>query len=157
MEQFLFNQVAFVRSQTLKLLDGVTEEMADQIPEGFRNNIRWNLGHIYLVLERFAFQFLNLPQELPTGFKERFERGSSPLDTPDSVPVPTLEELKNLLHEQPIRIQAALTNRLQEQIAPPYTTSSGMTLERPEQFLSFGLYHEGMHLSTIKVYKKLLS
>lgn len=157
MEQFLFKQVAFVRGQTLKLLDGVTEEMASQIPEGFRNNIRWNLGHIYLVLERFAFQYLNLPQQLPDGFNEQFSRGTSPLNTLDDIAVPTLHELKALLQEQPERIQAALAHRLQEKIDPPYTTSAGMTLEMPEQFLSFGLYHEGMHLSTIKLYKKLLS
>ncbi|WP_410768804.1 DinB family protein [Fontibacillus sp. BL9] len=157
MEHFLFNQLAFVRGQTLKLLDGVTEELADRIPEGFRNTIRWNLGHIYVVCERFAFKHLNLPQQLPNGFKEQFENGTSPSIQPVSFPIPTLPELEILLKEQQDRIRNALAHRLQEKIVPPYTTSAGMTLETPEQFLSFNLYHEGMHLSVIKLYKKLLS
>jgi uncharacterized damage-inducible protein DinB len=157
MEHFLFTQMAFVRGQTLKLMDGVTEEIADRIPEGFRNSIRWNLGHIYVVLERFAFQYLGLPLHLPKGFKEQFEFGTSPLNNPVSVPVPTLQELETLLKEQQERIRDVLAHRLQEKIVPPYTTSSGMTLETPEQFLSFNLYHEGMHLNVIKLYKSLLS
>jgi hypothetical protein len=157
MEHFLFKQLAFVRDQTLKVMDGVTEEMADFIPDGFRNSIRWNTGHIYVVLERFAFQYIGLPLHLPTGFKELFEFGTSPLNTPTTIPVPTLQELGTLLKEQEVRIHEALAHRLQEKIVPPYTTSAGMTLETPEQFLSFNLYHEGMHLNVIKVYKSLLS
>jgi hypothetical protein len=157
MEHFLFKQRNFVRGQTLKMMEGITEEIADRIPEGFRNTIRWNLGHIYVVLERFAFQYMGLPLHLPTGFKELFEYGTSPLNYPVSVPVPTLQELDTMLKDQQVRIREALAHRLQEKIVPPYTTSSGMTLETPEQFLSFSLYHEGMHLSVIKLYKSLLS
>jgi hypothetical protein len=157
MEHFLFKQMVFVRSQTIKMMEGVTEEIADRIPEGFRNSIRWNLGHIYVVLERFAFQYIGLPQHLPNGFKEQFEYGTSPSNKPVSIPVPTLQELAILLKEQQERIREALAHRLQDKIVPPYTTSTGITLETPEQFLSFNLYHEGMHLSVIKLYKSLLS
>jgi DinB superfamily len=156
MEQFLFNQLAFVRNQTLNLLEGVTEEMADRVPEGFRNTIRWNLGHIYVVVERFAFQYLGLPQHLPDGFKEQFEYGTSPLNA-HTFRVPTLSELEDLLKAQQVRIQETLADRLEVKIIPPYTTSAGMKLETPKQFLTFNLYHEGMHLSVIKLYKSLLS
>lgn len=156
MEHLLFKQLDFVRGQTLKTMAGVTEEMADQIPEGFRNSLRWNFGHIYVVLERFSFHFIGIPQHLPEGFKEQFEYGTSPLLTSASIPVPTLEELETLLKEQVGRIREALVHRMHEKIEPPYTTSAGMTLDTPEQFLSFNLYHEGMHFGIIKLYKKLL-
>lgn len=139
------------------MMEGVTEEITDRIPEGFRNTIRWNLGHIYVVLERFAFQYMGLPQHLPNGFNEQFEYGTSPANKPVFIPVPTLQELEILLKEQQERIRKVLEHRLQEKIVPPYTTSAGMILETPEQFLSFNLYHEGMHLSVIKLYKSLLS
>lgn len=157
MEHYLFKQLAFVRAQVLKTMEGVTEGNADRIPEGFRNTIRWQLGHIYVVLERFAFQYMGLPLYLPEGFKEQFEYGTSPLNVLNSVSIPTLQELETLLKEQQERIRDVLGHHLQEKVVPPYTTSSGMTLETPEQFLSFNLYHEGMHLSVIKLYKNLLS
>lgn len=157
MEHYLFKQLAFVRAQTLKLMVGLTEENADRIPEGFRNTIRWQLGHIYVVLERIAFQYIGLPLHLPEGFKEQFENGTSPLNVPNFAAIPTLQELETLLNEQQERIRNGLRDRLQEKVVQPYTTSAGMTLETPEQFLSFSLYHEGMHLSVIKLYKILLS
>ena len=157
MEHFLFNQLSFVRNQTLKMMAGITEEIADHNPDGFGNTIRWQLGHIYVVLERIAFKSIELPMHLPEGYKEQFETGTSPLNGSYSGSVPTLQELESLLREQPIRIHAALIHRLQEKVGTPYTTSAGMTLETPEQFLTFSLYHEGMHFSTIKLYKKLLS
>ncbi|RJE85121.1 DinB family protein [Paenibacillus sp. 1011MAR3C5] len=156
MEHYLFRQLAFVRNGTLKAASGVSEEMADLIPDGFRNSIRWNLGHVYVVLERFAFHNIGLPQQLPDGFKERFEYGTSPLTSVSSAAVPSLPELERLLGEQNARIQAALKDRLQEKITP-YTTSTGITLDSPEQFLSMALYHEGLHQSIIKLYKNLLT
>lgn len=159
MEQdfYLFRQLAFVRAQTLKAVEGISEETADLVPEGFRNNIRWNLGHIYVVLERFAFHYIGLPQQLPSGFKERYEFGTSPVDSTVTGPIPTLPELAVLLSEQQDRIREALAGRLNEKLEQPYTTSTGITLETPHQFLGFSLYHEGMHFSVIKLYKRLLS
>ncbi|PNB76552.1 DinB family protein, partial [Pseudomonas sp. FW305-BF6] len=85
--------------------------MADRVPEGFRNSIRWNVGHIYVVVERFAFQYLGLPQNLPEGFKEQFEYGTSPLNN-HTYRIPTLSELDELLKAQQVRIQESLTDRL---------------------------------------------
>lgn len=156
MEHYVFNQLDFVRAQVLKAVEGVSEEMADQIPDGFRNSIRWQLGHIYVVLERLAYQSLGLPTQTPEGFKELFEFKTSPLTAPTGLAVPSLQELTALLKEQPVRIRSELANRLHDDITP-YTTSAGMKLESLAEFLSFNLYHEGMHFSVIKQYKVLLS
>jgi len=157
MNHYLFNQLAYIRGQLFKAMDGVTEETADLIPEGFRNSIRWQLGHIYVIAERFAFQYVGLPLHLPEGYKEWFENGTSPLHAPASRVYPSLQDLKTLLVDQQDRMLEALNDRMQTKIVPSYTTSGGMTLETPEQFLSFDLYHEGMHFSVIKLYKVLLA
>jgi len=157
MSHYLFNQLTTAREVTLRAIEGVTEEMADRIPEGFRNHIRWNLGHLYVVQERFAFQYVGLPLQLPDGFKEMFEYGTSPLNWPDNVTPPTLPELEALLRGQSQRIQDALNNRLHEEVVPPYTTSAGFVLGSLEQLLNFNFYHEGLHVSIIRMYKKLLA
>lgn len=156
MEHYLFKQLAFVRSRLLTAAEGVTEEMADLIPQGYRNSIRWQLGHVYVVCERFAFQYIGIPLHMPDGFKGWFENGTSPLDSPNTIPYPSLQELKILLIDQQERIRESLKDRMHTKIVPSYTTSGGMTMETPEEFLSFDLYHEGLHTSVIKMYKKLL-
>lgn len=151
----ILDQLTSIRSFTLKQLEGLNEEQADLIPSGFRNSIRWNAGHIYAVLERFALQSPQLPMLLPDGFKAQFEFGTSPADWQETPRVPALPELKELLSEQPERLRLALDGRLDEPV-PPYTTSTGITLSTPRQFLTLGLYHEGMHFSVIKLYRRLL-
>ncbi|WP_162356640.1 DinB family protein [Metabacillus mangrovi] len=155
MGHFVFEQMKFARAQVIRSMEDVSADIADIVPDGFRNSIRWNLGHLYVVLERFSFQYIGLPQIMPDGFKEHFEYGTSPLH-PSSAPLPSLNLLKTLLEEQPGRIEEKLLDRLQEP-ATPYTTSQGMRLETPEQFLSFHLFHEGQHLNTIKLYKQMLA
>lgn len=154
----LFDQMAFIRSQTLEAMEGVTEELADRIPAGFRNNLRWQLGHVYTVTEKLAFAQSKLPMHLPEGFMERFPYGTSPLDNiANSFPVPTLPQLGSLLKEQPERIRAALpSSRLNENV-PTIITSTGLGLLTLEQSLRYNMYHEGLHFGIILVYKRLLS
>ena len=59
MREFLFNQLKAVRGDTINVVKELSESQADSIPEGFNNNIRWNLGHVYVVQELFAFAFIN--------------------------------------------------------------------------------------------------
>lgn len=157
MEKILFDDLVAVRTETLKVMEGITEELADRIPTGFRNNIRWQLGHIYTITEFLAFLKLNLPMNLPEGFVDRFSSGKSPLDETDkSVPMPTLPELESLLKEQWDRIRDALTGRLNES-TPTLMTSIGLGLNTPEQLIRYNMYHEGLHCGIISVYKKMLS
>ncbi|MGK9250650.1 DinB family protein [Paenibacillus humicus] len=155
MDTSLFDQLDFVRNQTLGRLQGIDEQSADAIPQGFRNSIRWNSGHLYVVLERLAFQAIGLPQQLPDGFVEQYEYGTSPSSMPESAQAATMDELIRLLQDQPDRVRAGLSGRLQESVAP-YTTSTGFTLSTPEQFIRLALYHEGMHFGIIKSYRALL-
>jgi hypothetical protein len=47
-EEMIFNILEKVRANTLQNAEGITEEAADRMPEGFNNTIRWHLGHIYV-------------------------------------------------------------------------------------------------------------
>ncbi|GAB6153454.1 hypothetical protein JCM17380_22040 [Desulfosporosinus burensis] len=103
MREFLFNQLKAVRGDTINVVKELSESQADSIPEGFNNNIRWNLGHIYLVQELFGFHFAQEPMLMPDGFTDLFGRGSKPNEW--KVQPPTLPELIQLLEDQTSRIE----------------------------------------------------
>ena len=153
MREFLFNQLKIIRSNTLNAVKEVSESQADTVPEGFNNNIRWNLGHIYLVQELFAFAFIPEPMQIPEKFTELFGRDTKPSEW--NLQPPTLLELVKLLEDQTSRIKEKLENRLAEDVAKPYNMPSGLTLKTIGEFLTFTMYHEGMHVQTIKMLKKL--
>lgn len=152
MREFLFNQLKVIRSNTLNAVKEVSESQADSVPEGFNNNIRWNLGHVYLVQEKFAFGFIPEPLPMPEGFTELFGRGTKPSEW--KVQLPTLLELIKLLEDQTSLIKEKLDNRLDEVVANPFKMPSGLTLKTIGEFLTFSMYHEGMHVQTIKMLKK---
>ncbi|WP_158299522.1 DinB family protein [Paenibacillus antri] len=155
MSAYLFEQLAFVRGQTVKALQDVSEAQAAAVPAGFRNSVLWQAGHIYFVQERFAFSAQGREAEIPEGFAAWFAPGSSPATWADRPPA--LAELTEMLRDQTKRIVDTWDGRLHEGAPKPYTTSTGITLTATDAFLNFTLYHEGMHFQAIKMYKGLLA
>ncbi|MFB3164833.1 DinB family protein [Neobacillus sp. 179-J 1A1 HS] len=147
--EVLFNQLESYRSYILGVLENVSEEDAEVIPKGFNNNIRWNLGHIYLDQYLWIQAVTKEKAGVPEQFQTWFGYGTSPVNfTPET---PTLGELKNLLKEQPAQIKAQYGERLEEEFPP---TEMGM--HTIEQVLIRTIFHEGMHLQTILDLKKCM-
>src|SRR5690554_7246764 len=106
MDHFVFKQLEFVRHLTIKAVEGTSEKTLDIIPEGFNNNLRWNLGHIYLVQEKLSFYFAGEPMQMPENFIRLFGKGTKPTDWSEEPP--KLELLLDMLAEHPMRIQRSL-------------------------------------------------
>ncbi|KYG28227.1 DinB family protein [Alkalihalobacillus trypoxylicola] len=155
MSDYIFTQLRFVRANTLRDVVDINNKMSEIIPVGFNNNIKWNLGHIYFIQERFAFHFAKETLWLPEPFTELFRPGTKP-GSDGQIEV-ELSEIIQLLEGQIDRIESTFKNRLKEKTEESYTTSKGLHLSTIEEFLSFCLYHEGMHYEKIKLLKKLIT
>jgi DinB superfamily len=153
MGNFIIKQLRFVRDNTIRQVKEIDETSSLFIPEGFNNHIKWNLGHIYLVQEKFAFQFIGEKMDMPNSFPELFSPGTYPANWGEQVP--SIQELIQLLEGQVDRIEGVLENKMKVAVGP-YTTSTGLTLSTVEEFLSFCLYHEGMHFDAIKSIKRMI-
>lgn len=152
MKKFIFTQLKVIRSTTLNAVKELNESQADTVPEGFNNNMRWNLGHVYLSQERFAFAFAQEPMVVPDGFLELFGRDSKPSEW--KVQPPTLPALIQLLEDQTSRIEDKLNSRLDEVVSKPLIMPSGLILKTIAEYLTFSMYHEGMHVQTIRMLKR---
>ncbi|EOS56841.1 DinB family protein [Paenibacillus barengoltzii] len=153
MEEMIWRQLDFVRSQTLKLVRTIPEEKLTMIPAGFRNHMLWNLGHLALVLDKYAYSFTGRTPKLPAIYQELFANGTVPAEW--SSESPALDEILKVLEDQPLQVKAELSGRLEEKI-DPYTTSSGYRIETVGQLINFTTYHEGMHFSVLKLYNKIV-
>ena len=153
MKPFIFTQLQFIRNQTLKELADVDDQSSEMIPEASNNHIKWNAGHICFIQEKLAFFHSGETIAIPQNFGDLFGPGTKP--NPD-VEYPAMKEIIHLLENQLDRVEQTLSNRLHEQVSNPYTTSKGLHLSKVEEFLSFCLYHEGMHFEKIKMIKKLI-
>jgi uncharacterized damage-inducible protein DinB len=146
----LFNQLESYRSEILGVVENVTNEEADIVPKGFNNSIRWNLGHIYLDQYLWIQAVTKEKTIVPEEYHSWFGWGTSPNNF--SSETPSLEELKDLLKEQPARIKMAYGDRLEQEFPP---TEMGMNTI--EQVLIRTIFHEGIHLQAILNLKKFIN
>lgn len=145
----LFEQLNTYRGELLEMVAGVSEAESEIIPRGFNNNIRWNLGHIYV--DQYIWIRTLTKEEIPIPLKfiEWFGYGSSPSRFNDETP--TFSQLIPMLQQQPFTIQEKYKNRLEEKFAP-----TEMGIHTIEQVLIRTIFHEGLHLSAIQAIKRQL-
>jgi uncharacterized damage-inducible protein DinB len=129
----------------------VSEEAADKMPEGFRNTIRWNLGHIYVVQENLVAGCAGDTPQVPPNYVELFAPGTKPADWQGEIP--KLSSLEALLEEQPTKLKDRFASRLAEKVENPFKRGN-MELSTIEEILNFTLYHEGLHTGFIKGLKR---
>lgn len=147
--EVLFNQLESYRKETLSLVEEITEEEADFVPAGFNNNIRWNLGHIYLDQFLWLQLLTKEPAPIPSGYKEWFDFGTSPAQWKSSPP--SLEELRQRLAEQPRVIRELYGNQLEE-VFPEIVDG----IHTIPQVLVRTIFHEGMHIGAMIAIKRFI-
>lgn len=147
--EVLFAQLELYRNHTLEVCASVTEEQADKIPPGFRNNIRWNLGHVYLDMYLWLRHLTKETVELPNGYREWFDYGTSPADWKTAPP--TLDTLREQLGTQIAAIRERYGERLEEEFPP---TEAGMYTIA--QVLVRTIFHEGLHMASIQAIRRFL-
>ncbi|CAM3989798.1 DinB family protein [Saccharibacillus endophyticus] len=154
MSNFVMDQLKFVRLQTIEYVKGMDDSTTEIIPIGLKNHIKWNLGHMYVIHEKFAFQLAGQDTQYPANFNKLFDPGTKPSDW--DIEPPTLSRLLDLLTEQMQRVEEVLSSKLNEDIHSPYKSSTGLTFTTVEQLLGFLIYHEAMHFATIKNMKSII-
>ncbi|MFF2752992.1 DinB family protein [Psychrobacillus sp. NPDC058041] len=148
MEQTIFQHMETVRGITKEFIQQIPEEIADIVPEGFNNSIRWNFGHIAFIQERLVFAVLGEELGVPSNYEELFSAGTKPADW--KVTPPSLADILFVLTEQTTRIREAIQGNINKTLPAPFTNRLGITFHtRGETFL-FSFYHEAMHMEVIK-------
>lgn len=145
-EELLFKQMDFVRNRTVLMLESTADELADQMPSGFRNSIRWNAGHIFLSQDTLMYSFAGADHQVPEHYFPLFQMNTSPLEW--KTQPPSLAKLKEKLAVQPDRIRRDFSGRLEEKIIRPFQIGE-YRLETLAEVLAFANWHEGLHQGVI--------
>ncbi|PWA08398.1 DinB family protein [Pueribacillus theae] len=154
-EDMLFTIFEKARKNTLGAAKKIAEKnptIVDVIPEGFNNNIRWNLGHIAAICD----QLMNFPAGekplLPKPFNQSFSNGTSPKDWNDETP--TYDDIVQALEAQPQQLKERYAGKLSDPLPKPFSLV-GIDFQTVGDLLVFVTYHEGMHQGTIGALQKV--
>lgn len=140
------------RELIIKELDGLTIEQLHSIPEGFKNNIAWNLAHLLVTQQLLHYKLSDLNCLCPDDLIEAHRKGTSPTVT---FTEEEFEEVKELFTGLPDILQEDYEAGIFENYTE-YPTSTGFVIHSIEEAIAFNNFHEGIHYGIIRAIKKLV-
>jgi hypothetical protein len=149
-----FEIIRTTRNNFLKLIEGLTGEQLNSVPEGFNNNIAWNFGHIIVTQQLLCDVRAGLKNNIDQSLTDRFRKGSSP-DQP--VNEQELAFFKSELIAQIDQLQqklgsGAFEGRQYEQLV----TSYGVTIHTIGEAVHYLATHDALHYGYALALKRCL-
>jgi len=134
------------RKYTHDLVAGLTQPQLLKIPEGYKTNILWNIGHIVVTQQILHYTLSGLKPHISRTQLHYFRKESSPGEWKET---PDISEIMSLLMELPLITESDYKEGKFVKFKP-YTTSTGIVLSCIEDAFEFNLFHEGIHRGIIQ-------
>jgi hypothetical protein len=129
------------RQHFMSFFDNYTLEQLNKIPQGFSNNLIWNLGHVIVAQQSLYYKISGLDTYLSTEFTEAYKPGSRPSGQTTQAEV---DEIKKLMMELLDKTKEDYSNGVFKNFNPRKTLT-GFQLDTLADAIEFNNYHEGMH------------
>jgi DinB superfamily len=141
------------RNLFINLLDGMSIETLNEIPEGFNNNIIWNFGHVIVSQQILCYKLANMPLKIDASYVSKYSKGTKPVSFIDAAELDFLkQQAVFLIDELIVDIQAGIFDNYET-----YTTSFGVVLNEIEDAVKYIAMHEGLHLGYVMALKKIVN
>ncbi|HVS92360.1 MAG TPA: DinB family protein [Mucilaginibacter sp.] len=141
-----------IRAFLLEGIKDLTTEQLNKIPEGFNNNIIWNLGHLVAAQQGMCYKRANLAPHISDEFWEKFRTGSKPSSY---IGADEIAKIKNLLLHTMDELDADYNKGIFGNYTA-WSTRYGVEIPSIEDALKFLPFHEGLHTGVISTMRKLL-
>lgn len=140
------------RNLILNYLETYSLEQLNKIPEGFSNNLIWNIAHIIVSQQKLVYGLSGLPLHISQEMLEKYQNGSSPDRKATQEEV---DEIKQLLTSLVNQTKLDYENGIFKEFNP-YQTKTGFYLGTLQQAIEFNNYHEGIHYGNMMQIKKFV-
>jgi hypothetical protein len=147
-----FNILRKSRDLILKEIDGLSLEELHKIPEGFKNNIAWNVAHVVVTQQLLHYGLSGVNLLCPDDLVEQHRKGTIPTKT---FTEEEFDDVKELLMGLPDTLEEDFEAGIFENYKE-YPTSTGFVLSNIENAIPFNNFHEGIHYGIIRSIKKFL-
>ncbi|MFV0539911.1 MAG: DinB family protein [Aestuariibaculum sp.] len=127
-------------------LEKLSLDDLNKIPDGFNNNIIWNIGHIVVTQQLLAYKLSDLPIKVSNELIEKYKKGTKP---DGKVNQKEVDEIKALLFSTYKALVEDYNNDLFKTFSQYTVSTTGNTLTNIDEALAFIIFHEGMHLGYV--------
>jgi len=150
--QYAFETTLNSRKILAGFLKNYTLEQLNTVPEGFSNNLIWNIGHTIVVQQLLVYKLSGLPTMLSEEMIAKYQRGTRPEGFVDQKEV---DELHDLLFTTIDRTIVDFENGLFTNYHL-FTNSVGFTLRSATEAIAFNYYHEATHMGIMMSIRKFI-
>ena len=144
--QFTFDVFNNIRPFFKKYIDNNSLEDLNKIPEGFNNNIIWNIGHIVVTAQLLAYKLSGLPMMVSDDLVNKYRKDTKP---EGAISQAEVDEIKALLFSTIEQLEADYKSGIFKTYNAYTVSTTGNTLTNIDEALQFILFHEAMHLGYI--------
>ena len=150
--QYHFNALKTTRQNILKMVDGLSTEQLNKIPDGFNNNLAWHLGHILITQQLLTYKLSGLSPKVSDEWVVKYKKGSKP---EAFISEEEIDVIKKQLVSSPSQTEQDFADGVFQSFNS-YPTSYGITLTSTEDAIIFNNMHEAMHLGNLISMRKLI-
>lgn len=148
-----FENIKKTRRFLLALISGLTAEELNEIPEGFNNNIIWNLGHLIAAQQRICYIRSGLTIIVEKKYFLQYLPGSRPERIIDANEIETIKQLlTTTINQLESDYNSNLFLHLNYTL---FTTPYGVEIKNIDNAIDFLPYYEGLHCGYILAIKRL--
>lgn len=147
-----FDITRLSRKVLSQYLDNYPLEQLNKVPEGFNNNLIWNIAHVIVTQQHLVYNLSGLPMLVSEDLLNRYKKGTRPLA---DVTQEEVEEIRSLLFETINRTKADYNGKIFRQYHE-ITTGTGFTIRNVEDALAYNCYHEALHTGIMMSLRKFI-
>ncbi|PUU69937.1 DinB family protein [Flavobacterium sp. WLB] len=148
----VFETQKTIREILVKILDHHSLEQLNKIPDGFKNNLIWNIGHCIASHQILVYKLSGLPLQVSDELIAKYSKGTKP---EADVSQEEVNEIRDLLTQTLLQTEKDYNDNVFKNYNQ-YTTSMGFDLKNVQDALDFVSYHEGIHTGIIMGIKKFI-
>ena len=140
------------RKMIAPFLENYTLEQLNAIPDGFSNNLIWNIGHIIVVQQLLVYNLSGLPMMISDEMISKYRKGTKP---EHNVTQKEVDEIKAVLFSTIEQTKKDFSENLFQNYKP-FTTMSGFEINSAVEAIEFNNYHEAIHTGIMMQIKKFI-
>jgi hypothetical protein len=150
--QKTFDITSASRKIVSQFLENHSLEQLNKIPDGFKNNLIWNIGHIVVVQQVLVYKLSGLPMMISDELVQKYMKGTKP---EHNVTQAEVDEIKSLLLKTIDQTEEGFSNKIFKNYQE-YPTSTGFTIKSAEEAMVFNNFHEGLHIGIMMGLRKFI-
>lgn len=140
------------RQALLNVIQDLSVEELNEIPEGFNNNIIWNLAHLTAAQQGVCYLRAGLPLVIEEKYFLQYKPESKPVEF---VSAEEIELIKQMLFSTLDQLETDLQSSIFGYYIP-WTSRYGVAINSIEDAVNFLPFHEGLHLGYIMALKRVV-